>query len=67
LGKTLHPDIFRIENGAASPDLNLIQAIDSLSALSRSADNDAIIALLDELIPGSSIREMAHPDITSII
>jgi FlaA1/EpsC-like NDP-sugar epimerase len=67
LGKTLHPDIFRIENGAAAPDPNLIQAIDSLSTLSRSADNDAIIALLDELIPGSSIREMAHPDITSII
>ena len=67
LAKTLHPDIFRIENGAASPDLNLIQAIESLSALSRSANTDAIIALLDALIPGSSIREMAHPDITSVI
>ena len=67
LGKTLHPDIFRIENGAAGPNLNLIQAIDSLSALSRSANTDAIIALLDELIPGSSIRETTHPDITSII
>jgi FlaA1/EpsC-like NDP-sugar epimerase len=67
LAKTLHPDIFRLENDAASPSLNLPQAIDSLSALSHSADTNAIINLLDELIPGSSIRETPHPDITSII
>ena len=74
LAKTLHPDIFRLENDASSSpssplrtSLNLAQAIDSLSTLSHSADTDAMIALLDEIIPGSSIRETAHPDITSII
>ena len=75
LAKTLHPDIFRLENDASSPSLDssvklragLTQAIDSLSALSHSADTDAIINLLDELIPGSSIRESPHADITSII
>jgi hypothetical protein len=67
LQKTLHPDIFRLENDASPPSLNLIQAIDSLSALSHSADADAIASLLDDLIPGSSIRETPHPDITSII
>jgi FlaA1/EpsC-like NDP-sugar epimerase len=67
LAKTLHPDIFRLENDASSPSLNLPQAIDSLSDLSHSADAEAIAALLDELIPGSSIRETPHPDITSII
>jgi len=74
LAKTLHPDIFRLENDASpSPSsplktsLNLPQAIDSLSTLSHAADTEAMIALLDEIIPGSSIRETPHPDITSII
>ncbi len=67
LAKTLHPDIFRLEADASSSSLNLPQAIDSLSRLCRSADTDAIIALLDELIPGSSIREAPQTDITSIL
>jgi FlaA1/EpsC-like NDP-sugar epimerase len=65
LAKTLHPDIFRLDVGASSPSLNLPQAIDSLSALCHSADTGAITTLLDELIPGSSIRETPHSDITS--
>ncbi|HZM21970.1 MAG TPA: polysaccharide biosynthesis protein, partial [Anaerolineales bacterium] len=67
LSKTLHPDIFHLDVDASSPSLNLIQAIERLTALCHSADPDAIIELLDELIPGSSIRESSHPDITSII
>lgn len=67
LVKTLHPDIFRLENDASALSLNLPQAIDSLSAFSHSADAEAIAQLLDELIPGSSIRETPHPDMTSII
>ncbi len=67
LAKTLHPDIFRLENDASPPTFNLPQSIDLLSTLSHSADTEAMIALLDEIIPGSSIRETPHPDITSII
>ncbi len=67
LAPTLHPDIFRLDSDASPSSPNLIQAIDSLSRLSRSADTDAIIALLDELIPGASIRETPRPDITSIL
>jgi FlaA1/EpsC-like NDP-sugar epimerase len=67
LAKTLHPDIFRLENDASFLSLNLPQAIDSLSALSHSADAEGIAKLLDEFIPGSSIRETPQPDITSII
>lgn len=67
LKQTSHPDIFYLEADGSLPSLNLIQAIDSLSALTQAADSEAIIQLLDELIPGSSIREMPHPDITSII
>ena len=67
LAQTLHPDIFRLETDASSPGLNLPQAIDSISALSHSDNPDALIKLLDELIPGSSIRQTSHPDITAIL
>ena len=67
LAKTRHPDIFRLENDASSPSLDLPLTIDSLSALGHSADSDGIATLLDELIPGSTIRETPHPDMTSVI
>jgi FlaA1/EpsC-like NDP-sugar epimerase len=52
---TLHPDISRLEADDSSSSLNLTQAIDSLSRLCRSADTEAIINLLDGLIPNSTI------------
>ena len=75
LAKTFHPDVFRLEADASSPSLSpsiklragLPQAIEALTALSHSADSDGIAALLDELIPGSSIRETPQPDMTSIL
>jgi FlaA1/EpsC-like NDP-sugar epimerase len=67
LTKTLHPDIFRLESDASLPAPGLDRAIDQLSHLSRIADNDALVTLIDGLIPGSSIREAPQMDITSII
>jgi FlaA1/EpsC-like NDP-sugar epimerase len=64
LAKTLHPDIFRLDHDASSSPRNLIQIIDSLTA---STDPDMIAKLLDETIPGSSIREAPHFDLTSVI
>jgi FlaA1/EpsC-like NDP-sugar epimerase len=65
--KTLHPDIFRLDADASSLSLSLSQAIDSLAAFAHSGDTDAIIDSLDELIPGSSIREAPQRDITFVI
>lgn len=65
--KTRHPDIFRLDTDTSLLSLSLPQAIDSLSAAAHSGDTDAIIDLLDELIPGSSIREASQPDITFVI
>jgi FlaA1/EpsC-like NDP-sugar epimerase len=67
LAKTLHPDIFRLETDGSATTPDLSQAIERLSVLSRTADTDTIVTLLDDLIPGSSIREAAQTDITSII
>ena len=64
LAKTLHPDIFRLDADASSSDLNLPQVIERLSSLSHSNDTDAMIALLDELIPNSSIREQSESKVT---
>ena len=67
LMKTLHPDIFRLDADVSFSGLNLPQAIDSLRASASAADTTAIVDLLDELIPGSSISEAPQPDITFII
>ena len=64
---TLHPDIFRLDADASSLNSNLPQAIDTLSRLSHSNNTEAITNLLDEIIPGSSIRETPQPDLTSMI
>jgi FlaA1/EpsC-like NDP-sugar epimerase len=64
LARTLHPDIFRLDQDASLSTLDLIQVIESLSA---SADPDVIAKLLDEVIPGSTIRDAPHLDITSVI
>src|SRR5829696_6713914 len=67
LVRTLHPDVFRLENDDSFPSMSLPQAIEALSHLAHSADAEAIAKLLDELIPGSTIRETPQLDITSII
>ena len=63
LMQTPHPDIFRLEQDASMPTLNLTQAIEQLSTLSASADRDAITKLLDELIPGSTVSETQPSDL----
>lgn len=57
---TLHPDISRLDTDASPSSLNLPQAIEHLSRLSHSADTEAIITLLDELIPNSTIRRASE-------
>lgn len=67
---TLHPDISRLEDSASFLTPNLPQAIDSLSLLSHSDDTEAIITLLDELIPNSTIRRATESNVkgqTSIL
>jgi hypothetical protein len=64
---TLHPDISRLDADASSLTPNPIQSIEVLSSLSHSNDTEAIMKLLDELIPGSSISETPQLDLTSIL
>jgi FlaA1/EpsC-like NDP-sugar epimerase len=64
LAKTLHPDIFRLDRDASSSPRDLLKTIDALAA---STDPVMIAKILDETIPGSSIREAPHFDLTSVI
>jgi len=71
LKPTLHPDISRLDTDVSSLNLNpsiklrasLPQAIDTLSRLSHSDDTEAMIKLLDELIPNSSIRQLSESQV----
>jgi FlaA1/EpsC-like NDP-sugar epimerase len=65
--KTLHPDIFCLDSEVTLTKLDVSQAIEALSVAVHSGDSNAIIDLLDEVIPGSSIREAPQPDITFVI
>jgi len=60
---TFHPDIFRLDTDASSSSLNLSQTIDTLSRLSHSDDTEAIIKLLDELVPNSSICQQSESNV----
>ena len=66
LKPTLHPDISRLDSDDSSPSPNLIQTIEHLSRLSHSNDTEAIADLLDETIPGSSIRETPPSELTGL-
>jgi FlaA1/EpsC-like NDP-sugar epimerase len=65
LTKTLHPDIFKLDQDASAFHQNLPQAIESLALLSHSADAEAIVKLLDELIPNSSIHQQIESNVKS--
>jgi FlaA1/EpsC-like NDP-sugar epimerase len=62
---TLHPDISRLEDNASPLNSNLIQSIEHLSRLSHSDDTEAIVNLLDEIIPNSTIRHSSESNVIS--
>jgi FlaA1/EpsC-like NDP-sugar epimerase len=67
LEKTAHPDIFRLGNGRDEP-ITLPDAIARLTALAKTDDGEGIVRALDEIVPGSKIRETPHvSDVTSIV
>jgi FlaA1/EpsC-like NDP-sugar epimerase len=67
LTETRHPDVFCLEADDLPTSLDLPQALDSLSTAAQAGETESMIKLLDDLVPGSSIREAPQPDITFII
>ena len=65
--KTSHPDIFRLEGQCQ--DIvgdELRNIVDELVRLAREGDPQAIIAMLDDLVPCAAIRSTPPPELTSI-
>ena len=64
---TRHPDVFCLNIDDSSPDLDGSAALDSLFEAARAGATVSVIKLLDDLVPGSSIRGAPQPDITFVI
>ncbi len=66
--RTTHPDIFRSGHEDLIPNASLRKALKQLEALIAASEPTRIIALLDEIVPGASIRETPPPpDLTSVV
>lgn len=64
---TEHPDIYRVDQQEILQGEDLYQVIAELVKLAREGDRERIVALLDEVIPGSAICITPPPEITSIV
>jgi len=64
---TAHPEIYRSEEDEEVDGGRLSQTIDELFRLAQQGESEAIINVLDEVIPSASVRSAPPPDITSII
>jgi FlaA1/EpsC-like NDP-sugar epimerase len=64
---TSHAEIFRSKEDEEVDREGLIKAIDQLEHLSQAGDVEAITSLLDEIVPGASIRFTPPPDLISIV
>ena len=65
--KTAHPDIFRSEHEYVMESDQLQATLQRLESLTSSGRADEIVSLLDEVIPGATIRETPSPEITSVV
>jgi FlaA1/EpsC-like NDP-sugar epimerase len=64
---TAHPDIYKLIEEDCLTGIELNQAILELERLAKQGEKDAILHLLDTLIPGSSVRSAPPTDITSVL
>ncbi len=64
---TDHPDITRLDEVGLLGGPALARAVDELVRLAHEGDTDSVLRLLDEIIPGSTIRSAPPPDFTSVV
>ena len=64
---TEHPEIFRAVTDEDVDGKKLISAIDELARLAAQGESEAILRMLDEVIPSASVRSSPPPDLTSIV
>jgi FlaA1/EpsC-like NDP-sugar epimerase len=64
--KTLHPDIFQLGGNEDMRGEVLKKSIDEIIRLASEGDHQAVLGMMDDLIPGSSVRSMPPPELLSI-
>jgi FlaA1/EpsC-like NDP-sugar epimerase len=64
--KTNHPDVYRLEGQDSLCGDELRESVNEMLRLAREGDTQAVISLMDELIPGSAVRSNPPPELTSI-
>ncbi len=64
--RTQHPDVFRLDGQDNLSGETLHQSVEELIHLAQEGDTTSVVALLDELIPGSAVRSTPPPELTSI-
>ncbi len=65
--RTEHPDVYRLEGQDVLIGDALQKSIDEMVHLAEEDDTVCIVKMMDELIPGSSVKVSSEPDITSVI
>jgi len=64
---TTHSEIFRSKEDEEVNSQHLAKAIEQLEHLARQGEVEAIIRVLDEVIPSAAVRSTPPPDLTSIV
>lgn len=63
---TAHPDILLLTDRDLLTGTDLQDTVEELVHLSREGDEEGIIRILDNCIPGASVRSVPPPDLTSV-
>jgi FlaA1/EpsC-like NDP-sugar epimerase len=64
---TAHPEIVRVENDEAVDGAELNNCVDEMASLAARDETDALLRILDEVVPGAAIRSTPPPDMISLV
>lgn len=64
--QTSHPDVYQLECQENIHGENLKSAVEELIHLSWDGDQQAVMVMFDDIIPGSAVRSSPPPELTSI-
>jgi FlaA1/EpsC-like NDP-sugar epimerase len=64
---TEHEEIVRLVDEDLLSSQTLNQTVDELAFLADEGEIDAIVRILDEMIPGAAVRSAPPPDLTSVV
>lgn len=64
--RTPHPDIYRVQGSEDLRGAELKRSIDKIIRLAHAGDQQSVLNMMDEIIPGASVRSLPTPELISI-